>query len=110
MIVILDAKHLRGTPFNFRGGGGEGGRGWVWNICRGQVIEFNPTRRRAEKFQILSHIYVEQFLKFFFFSCRVPDAVRLLYSFTPMVYHILLAIQLIMNQILNLSRNVSMCA
>ena len=34
-----------GPPFNIQGGGG-------WSFCRGQIIYFNPTRRRAENFKL----------------------------------------------------------
>ena len=43
--VEIWSDFLRGPPFNLRGGGGLGG----WSFCRGQIIYFNPARRRAEK-------------------------------------------------------------
>ena len=45
----------KGPPFNIHGGGGGavGGR----SFCRGEIIYFNPARRRAKFFKILPHVY-----------------------------------------------------
>ena len=39
-----------------------GSGGWG-SFRRGHVIYFNPARWRAENFNFLSHVYIEQFLK-----------------------------------------------
>ena len=72
---VLYLRFLMGAPFNLQEGGGG------LSFCLGQIIYFNPARRRAENFKFYFIFILSSSWNILFISCRVCPKLFILKNF-----------------------------